>query len=91
MKLALTIDVPAHAQKTVFRTHDPGNGDRYVRLLELDGVSLSADAHTQLTIDGESWAVVRSEVTIDTRSPACVLTVITVVKIGNVYGGKEGD
>lgn len=72
----------AGAQKTVVQTHDPDNGDRYIRVLELDGVSLPVDPQTQLTIDGETWAVIRRSVSVSTLSPACVVTVITAVKYG---------
>lgn len=69
-----------YVQKTVIQTHDPADGDRYVTVAELHGVSLPVDPYTPLTIDGERWAVVRASVSVDTRSPQCVVTTVTAIR-----------
>jgi hypothetical protein len=70
-----------YAQKTVFQTHDPDNGGSYVQVLELHDISLPVDPYMPVRIDGERWTVVgRRSVSIDTRSPQCIVTVITIIR-----------
>lgn len=65
--------------KTIIRTHDPDNGDRYVNLLALDGISYPITSASRLIIDGKQYAVVRSQVDIVTAGDGMILTTITVV------------
>lgn len=70
--------------KTIIRTHDPDNGDEYMTLLILYGVSYPVTSPTVLVIDGERYAPVRSEVDIVTSpgalfGPGSIVTTITVV------------
>lgn len=66
-------------QRTIVQTHDPANGDRYVQVLAMEGVSLPVGSPSSLTIDGESWYVVRARVDVDTQTRTTVTTV-TVIK-----------
>lgn len=66
-------------QRTIVQTHDPANGDRYVPVLTMEGVTLSIDSPERLAIQGERWHVVRSSVAIDTQTRT-VVTTVTVVK-----------
>lgn len=65
--------------KTIIRASDPANGDEYVTLLILYGVSYPITSSTRLIIDGERYMAVRSEVDIVTRGNGSVITTITVV------------
>lgn len=65
-------------QRTVIQTHDPADGDRYVMLLTMEGVTLPIASPPSLAIDGEPWFAVRRAVAIDTKTRTAVTT-ITVV------------
>lgn len=65
-------------ERTVVQTHDPADGDRYVPVTTLEGVSLPVGSPSNLTIDGVRWYVVRSSVDVDTKTRT-VVTTITVV------------
>lgn len=65
-------------ERTVIQTFDPANGDKYVTVLTLDGVTLTVDS--PLTIDGKKWAVIRRPaVEINTKA-ARITTTVTVVE-----------
>ena len=66
-------------QRTVIQTHDPADGDRYVPVTTLEGVSLPVGSPSGLTINGVRWYVVRALVDIDTQTRT-VVTTITVVR-----------
>lgn len=66
-------------QRTVLQTHDPADGNRYVPVATLEGVSLPLDSSTALTIDGDRWHVVRYQSVVDTQA-RMVVTTVTVVK-----------
>lgn len=66
-------------EKTVIRTHDPADGDKYVTLLTVDGASLTPDPSVALTIDGRRYAVVRRSMEINARASR-VTTTVTVVE-----------
>lgn len=66
-------------QRTVIQTHDPANGDRYVPVAKLEGVSLPLESSVRLTIDGDGWYVVRRTVAVDTQTRT-VITTVTVIK-----------
>lgn len=65
-------------QRTVLRTHDRADGDRYVPVLTMEGVTLPIDSPERLMIHGDRWHVVRSAVAIDTQTRT-VITTVTVV------------
>jgi hypothetical protein len=67
-------------QRTVIQTHHPEDGDRYIPVVVIEGISLPIDPVLPVVIDGVRWipAGARS-VTIDTRGRA-ITTTITVVE-----------
>lgn len=65
--------------KTIIRTHDPDNGDEYMTLLVLHGVSYPVTSSTPLIIDGERYMALRSEVDIVTSGQGSIITTLTVV------------
>lgn len=68
----------AFRQTTVIRTFDPADGDRYVELHRLDGVSLSPTGN-DLTLDGEKLTIYQP-VRVDINTKArLITTTITVV------------
>lgn len=65
-------------ERTVVETFDPSDGDKRVRLLTLEGVTLTVDG--PLTIDGKKWAVTwRPAVEINTKASR-ITTTITVIE-----------
>lgn len=66
-------------QRTVLQTHDPADGDRYVPVLTMEGITLPIDSPERLTIHGDRWHVIRSSIAIDTQTRT-VVTTVTVVK-----------
>lgn len=67
----------AFRQLTIIRTFDPADGDRYVELHRLDGVSLSPNGN-QLTLDNKTLTIHHPvRVDIDTKA-RLITTMITV-------------
>lgn len=65
--------------KTIIRVSDPNNGDEYVTLLILYGVSYPITHTTRLVIDGQLYMALRSEVDIVTRGEGSIVTTVTAV------------
>lgn len=69
-----------YTQKTVIQTYATAAAG-YTEVLTLDGISLHISPRTPFTIDGKRWhAIGQHTVSIDTRNPQCILTVITVIR-----------
>lgn len=69
----------AFRERTLIRTFDPADGDRFIELYQLEGVSLSPTGN-KFTIDGQDLAVyqpVRIDVNTKTRLITTTITVWT--------------